>query len=144
MCKFENQLLLCTCENNLKDNLISWKLVRKTKIKPKNNYQIIGQIAIPDEFKHLSEEELEERNTKMTEYANLFLKRKQELNNIVINIEKELNKRNCFDTNIELLEKDILTILIDKEFTIWAHFIFAKSKWKIFDSFLDDEIYTDV
>jgi hypothetical protein len=144
MCKFENQLLLCTCENNSTDTLFSWKIVRKKNEKPAENFSIIGQITIPEEYKNLTAENFDGIINNMIEFGISYKERQKQLNNTIINIKTELNTRYCFDKKINFMESDILSILIDSEYTIWANFIYDKSEWKIFDSFIDYDIYAKI
>ena len=133
MCKFENDFLLCSCSDDLKESDIDWILKRRSKKQPIRSHKIIGQINIPEEFKNISQEEYDAKIDEMIKFSELHELRKVELKNTFINIQFELNNRNCFDTELTFLENDMLTIRLDTTLKVWADFVYQKSFWKISD-----------
>ncbi|WP_298512151.1 hypothetical protein [uncultured Kordia sp.] len=133
MCKFENDFLLCSCNDDLQESDIDWVLKRRSKKQPIRSYKIIGQINIPEEFKNISQEEYDAKIDEMIKFSELHKLRKIELKNTIINIQFELNNRKCFDTELTFLENDILSIRLDVALKVWADFVYQKSFWKISD-----------
>ena len=143
MCKFENDFLLCTCSDTIAESNIGWILKKRTKLKSSRSGRIIiGQSRIPEEFKHMSQEAYNKMvNTKIDEmlrdYEEKLSKLRDvspiELKNILINIQFDLNNRNCFDKEMTFAENDVLSIRIDTKELIWADFIYKNSFWHILD-----------
>jgi hypothetical protein len=134
MCKFENDFLLCACSDDLKESDIDWEIKRRSKVRSiKPEKIIIGQINIPEEFKNMTPKEYDAIIEEGIELSRLHHLRKIELKNTIINIQFELNNRNCFDTELTFLENDILSIRLDATLRVWADFVYQKSFWKISD-----------
>ncbi|EDP97776.1 hypothetical protein U8527_05480 [Kordia algicida OT-1] len=133
MCKFENNFLLCSCSDDLEKSDIDWILKRHSKKQPVQSHKIIGQINIPEEFKHFTNEDYERIYEEGLKLAALHKVRKAELKNTFINIQFELNDRNCFDKDFTFHENDVLSIRLDAEAKVWADFVYKNSFWKIFE-----------
>lgn len=133
MCKFENDFLLCSCSNDLQKDEIDWILKRRSKNQPKRSSKVIGQINIPEEFKHFNNEDHDALYKEGLKLVALHKVRKLELKNTFINIQFELNNRNCFDKAFTFLENDLLSIRLDAEAKVWADYVYKNSFWKIVD-----------
>lgn len=134
MCKFTNNFLLCSCSNDSEESDIDWILKRRSKKQPVKSRKIIGQINIPEEFKHFTNEDYERVYEEGMKLAALHKVRKAELKNTFINIQFELNNRNCFDKDFTFRENDVLSIRLDAEAKVWADFVYKNSFWKIFEA----------
>lgn len=143
MCKFENDFLLCTCSDSIAEKHIGWMLKKRTKLKPSRAGRIIiGQSRIPEEFKDMPQEEyykmLNEKVEEMLRDSKEMLSKLREvspveLKNILINIQFDLNNRNCFDKEMTFAENDVLSIRIGTKELVWADFIYKNSFWKILE-----------
>ncbi len=141
MCKFQNQFLLCSCIGNndeIKEDQIDWILRRREQTK-ESNYKpisIIGQRFLPNNFSNsnsseylrLKKEIIEKMNELEEEQNLLSLKKFQ---NTTLFLLSKLNSKNCFDKEIEIIDKDILSIKLDKNINLWVDFIYRKPSWKI-------------
>lgn len=160
MCELKNEFLLCSCQDGeLKENNVSWILFRRKEKKKRglcDNSEpitrILGQRELPSN-------DLIESGYKEQYYKNLKAfyeeeKRKKELEDTIKESEgyikttayilTELNTRNCFDKNIEIMEKDILSIKLNSELGLWAEFIFRKQSWRIAKFSLEEKKYLTI
>ena len=55
-----------------------------------------------------------------------------------------LNNKNCFDKEIELSDKDVLSIRLDKELGLWVDFIYRKKVWRIVKFDLNKNLYSEI
>ncbi|WP_299684029.1 hypothetical protein [uncultured Dokdonia sp.] len=151
MCKLKNEFLLCTClVDNLNDNDVGWILFRRKENKkrePWANSQpipdsfMIGSRELPNneisfEYKELYDQclkKLQEREKRETELKKLrdTEKETQYFLNITAHILTQLNHRNCFDKEINIVDKDVLSIKLNNELELWVEFIFRKHSWKL-------------
>ena len=160
MCELQNEFFLCTCqEDKLEDNEVSWILFRrKENKKGSESLRIIrqlGQREIPSI--ELIESGYKERYNK---YLKEFLEeeqRKAELKKIreaaketedflktTAYILTQLNTRNCFDQEIELVDKDVLSVKLNFELGLWVEFMYRKQSWKLAKFSLNESKYLTV
>jgi hypothetical protein len=155
MCELKNEFLLCTCqEDNLDENNISWIVFRRkehTEIEPLQIPREIGQRMLPS-----NELIAAKHKEKYQQYLREFLeeeKRKAELKQIketeeylktTAYILTQLNTRNCFDTEIELIDKDVLSIKLNSELGLWAEFMYRKRSWKLAKFSFDESKYLTI
>lgn len=167
MCKFKNDFLLCTCNDDLNLSNIDWKLSRvhnKSKFSlaesEKNNVSmrrvnIMGQINIPKFYSKMTPEEINEYESTLDNlYDKLFdlikmreklrSKKETEYKNISANIERSLNNKECFDRPMELEEYDALSIRIDNDLDVWVNYIYKNSFWHISELFIDKETHNAI
>lgn len=157
MCDFKNKFVLCSClENGIEEGQIDWILRRRkpenkeTKHEDSLKYTTfsLGQRILPSD---LSNEEQDQLFLKKGELAKALLSLKEKN---VANLEKieatssyitsALNQDNCFDKTIELLDKDMLCIRIDKTSNLWGNFIYRKSTWRIANFSMNKDKYTEI
>ena len=138
------------------EDQIDWILRRRKsenkETKHENSLKYItfslGQRILPSD---LSNEEQDQLFLKKEELAKALLSLKEKN---VANLEKieatssyiasALNQDNCFDKTIELLDKDVLCIRIDKTSNLWGNFIYRKSAWKIANFSMNKDKYTEI
>ena len=153
MCELKNEFLLCSCQDDeLKENNVSWILFRRKEKKKREAWdnsepitRILGQRELPSN-------DLIESGYKEQYYESLKAfyeeeKRKKELEDYLKTtayILTELNTRNCFDKNIEIIEKDVLSIKLNSELGFWAEFIFRKQSWRIAKFSLEEKKYLTI
>ena len=160
MCELRNEFLLCSCQGDeLKEKNVSWILFRRKEKKKRGSWdnselitKILGQRELPCN-------DLIESGYKEQYYESLKAfyeeeKRKKELEDAIKESEghlktiayilTELNTRNCFDKNIEIMEKDVLSIKLNSELGLWAEFIFRKQSWRIAKFSLDEKKYLTI
>ncbi|MEO1033703.1 MAG: hypothetical protein AAFX55_20125 [Bacteroidota bacterium] len=160
MCEIKNEFLLCSCQaNGLKENDVSWILFRRKENNKRGSWhnskpikRILGQRELPSN-------DLIESGYKARYYKSLktFYEektRKKELEDAIRASEDylkttayiltELNTRNCFDKDIEVIEKDVLSIKLNSELGLWVEFIYRKKSWKIAKFSLDEKKYLTI
>lgn len=160
MCELRNVFLLCSCQDDeLKENNVSWILFRRKENEKREAWdnsepitRILGQRELPsNEF---IESEYKEQYYKSLKIFYEEEKRKRELEDTIKEsdgylkttayILTKLNTRNCFDKNIEIMEKDVLSIKLNSELGLWAEFIFRKQSWKIAKFSLEEKKYLTI
>lgn len=137
MSEFDTQFLLYPFNNKSIEDDFDWEIMRPPKRQPKSKkYNTINlgyDYEIPEEVKHMSQEELNSIIDGMVAFADRSQARKIELKNTISDIELELNNRNCFDRELTILENDVLLIRLDVNLRVWASYTYQKSLWKTSD-----------
>ena len=102
-------------------------------LRVRNTINLGYDYEIPEEVKHMSQEELNSIIDGMVVFADRSQARKIELKNTISDIKLELNNRNCFDRELTILENDVLLIRLDVNLRVWASYTYQKSLWKTSD-----------
>ena len=151
MCEFENKFLLCTCsKDNISTNEIDWILRRRESERKTLNPLIknIGQRILPKDFDHYNSIEFQELKKDIIEKMESLQKEStytvENYKDITTFILSNLNNENCFDKEIELSDKDVLSIRLDKELGLWVDFIYRKKVWRIVKFDLDKNLYSEI
>lgn len=150
MCKFQNEFLLCSCVgDDIREGQIDWILKRRDSQKRKDREYVIGQRLLPNDFDRLNSEEFEKLKNKVLGKMG-FLEKKQNFlgldrfQDTTTFILSELNRKNCFDQEIEFFEMDVLSIKLDQELGIWVDFLYRKSSWRIAKFSLNENQYLEI
>jgi len=151
MCEFENKFLLCTCsKDNISANEIDWILRRRDPEKKTLNILVksIGQRILPKDFDNYDSIEFQKLKKDIIEKMNSLKKERisnvENYKDVTIFMLTNLNNENCFDKEIELFDKDILSIRLDKELGLWVDFIYRKKVWRIVKFDLDKNLYSEI
>ncbi len=170
MCQFEGKFLLCTCADDLQQEDIDWKLRRRTpntsnletwKLNNPSRDElsdIAGMICIPDEFKSINHEDIDDYDEyyiKMDTFSDNIKKqvdkitrlreeRKEEFKNTSIHIQLALNNSTCFDTPIDFQLHDMLSIRLDKELNVWVTYTYKNTSWGISDIKISDQDHDEI
>lgn len=144
MCTFQNKFLLCSCiGDDIKKGQIDWILKRRDQT------STIGQRFLPNDFSSSYTEESSKVKKAIIEKMNV-LEQKQNLLNVeklqdmVLFMLSELNSENCFDKELKLVDKDVLSIRLDSDLGLWVDFLYRKPFWTITTFSFNQDRYAEI
>lgn len=160
MCQFQDDFLLCTCIDRVEANQIDWILRRRDPESKKRELQITHTFGVRGNLDHFEEihkeayqryrEEIFKRVKEAEKEIKARDKKKEEILNskqfqdTALFILSQINSRNCFDQEIDLQDKDVLSIKLNVEFGLWADFMYRRGTWRVAKFSLDANRYSEI